>query len=112
MYLNKFLKQPNAVGSVLIALLFSAGVLFAFGFGGFTVQTEDLIIVSSQTCGGDNCTCGYANCPGSGCSNCTESGDGCDIVCKICGCPSLCSNFQSFSCKIQANPAKCLKNAP
>lgn len=60
MYLKKFLNQPNAVGSVLIALLFSAGVLFAFGFNGFNVQSvgEDdvnslLLMTASECCGGN-----------------------------------------------------------
>ena len=65
MYLKKFLNQPNAVGSVLIALLFSAGILFAFGFGGFNVQSvgEDGVnslfqMAASECCGGDkDCDC-------------------------------------------------------
>ena len=59
MFLKKFLKQPNGVGSVLIALLFCAGVLFAFGFNGFNMGTttdgdaEALLHMSmSGNCGG------------------------------------------------------------
>lgn len=112
MYLKKFLNQPNAVGSVLIALLFSAGVLFAFGFGGFTVQTEDLIIVSSATCGGDSCTCGYANCPGSGCSGCTSQDAPCGNTCGSCDCPDACSNLSGFFCWADLKNNVCKKNPP
>ena len=39
MFVKKFLSQPNIVGSVLIALLICAGIVYAFGFNGFNVQT-------------------------------------------------------------------------
>lgn len=65
MYLQKFLNQPNVAGGVLVALLFGAGVVFAFGFGGFDVQSigEDdvnslLLMTASGCCGGDqDCDC-------------------------------------------------------
>ena len=119
MFLKKVLNQPNLVGTVMIALLVCSGFVYAFAFDGFNVETATggeveawLEQANGGGSGGDSCSCGYANCPGGSCSDCTENGDGCDIVCKICGCPSLCSNFRSFSCKIQGNPRTCLKNAP
>ena len=39
MYLKKVLNQPNLVGTVMIALLFSAGLVYAFAFDGFNVET-------------------------------------------------------------------------
>ena len=61
MYLKKFLNQPNAVGAVLITLLFCAGIVFTFGFDGFNVETvsdseaEALLRLSMSGCcgGGD-----------------------------------------------------------
>ena len=39
MYLKKVLNQPNLVGAVMIALLFGAGLVYAFAFDGFNVET-------------------------------------------------------------------------
>lgn len=39
MYLKKVLNQPNLVGTMLIALLFGAGFVYAFAFDGFDVET-------------------------------------------------------------------------
>ena len=39
MYLKKVLNQPNLVGTVMIALLFGAGLVYAFAFDGFNVET-------------------------------------------------------------------------
>ena len=85
MFLKKFLSQPNVVGSVLIALLICAGIVYAFGFNGFNVQTATngnvdawLAQTASEGCGGTDdcgskCTVdGKADkCQG---SNCTYSG--------------------------------------
>ena len=76
MYLKKFLSQPNIVGSLLIALLFSAGVVFAFGFDGFNVQTasednlESLLLSTASGC------CGYV--PPCMCSASFEDNSTCD----------------------------------
>ena len=39
MFLKKVLNQPNVVGTVMIALLFCAGFVYAFTFNGFNVET-------------------------------------------------------------------------
>ena len=39
MYLKKVLNQPNLVGTMMIALLFGAGFVYAFAFDGFNVET-------------------------------------------------------------------------
>ena len=39
MFLKKVLNQPNLVGTVMIALLFCAGFVYAFAFDGFNVET-------------------------------------------------------------------------
>lgn len=85
MYVKKILHQPNVVGSVLMALLFGAGVVFAFGFDGFNVsattegETEALLRMSMSGCCGeeDYCYCGSAVCK-------CESSDGCygAILCE------------------------------
>lgn len=61
MYLKKFLNQPNGVGTLLIVLLFGAGVIFTFGFNGFNIGTiadgnaEALLHLSmSGNCGDDD----------------------------------------------------------
>ena len=122
MFLKKFLNQPNLVGSMLIALMVCGGFVYAVGFDGFNVQTATgdeveawLAAASGGTSGGNSCSCGFENCPGSNCSDCTENGVGCDIVCKICSCPILCSNFRKFSCQTQFLPnggRACVKNSP
>ena len=86
MFLKKFLSQPNVVGSVLIALLICAGIVYAFGFNGFNVQTATngnvdawLAQTASEGCGGtDDC--------GSKCTVDGEAdkcqGNGCTFKCK------------------------------
>ena len=39
MFLKKVLNQPNVVGTLMIALLFGAGFVYAFAIDGFNVQT-------------------------------------------------------------------------
>ena len=39
MFLKKVLNQPNVVGTLMIALLFGVGFVYAFAFDGFNVQT-------------------------------------------------------------------------
>ena len=39
MYLKKVLNQPNLVGTMMIALLFGAGLVYAFASDGFNVET-------------------------------------------------------------------------
>ena len=105
MYLKKFLNQPNAVGSVLIALLFSAGVLFAFGFNGFNVQnvadengTDIFTAISSKVCGSDlDCSCGAGGCDVKNCrpEDCTPRTcpSGCREPGETCPCTAKCNTY-------------------
>ena len=117
MYLKKILNQPNLVGSVMIALLFSAGLVYAFAFDGFNVETvtggeveawlaqqasndksgDTVYTCDSDACKGDgNAAHQYSECPSrSSIGNATkENCTGCSKVTDYCktGCPHGHSN--------------------
>lgn len=116
MYLNKFMSQPNLVGSVLLTLLIGSGVIFAFGFGGFSMQTDDLLLTSSGNCGGYICDCGYENCPRDSCGDCYGIPAPCRDYCGPgCTCPDFCSNYRGVNnnnshCQYGPPPQTCLSN--
>ena len=98
MYLKKFLNQPNVLGSVLIALLFSAGVIFTFGFNGFNIETiaegdaEALLRMSmSGCCGGDDGDDDDFDC------KCLTDEAGNKVSCDICEEGNKCSGSQTPS---------------
>lgn len=72
MYLKKVLNQPNLVGTVMIALLFGAGFVYAFAFNGFNVETvtggevETWLAQAAVpcSCGKDHCVCERQNASG------------------------------------------------
>ena len=89
MYLKKFLNQPNVVGTLLIALLFGGGVVFAFGFDGFNVQSvgeddvESLLLMTASGCCGGNKDCDCLGVTGCGCETYHACGDNTsEDVCK------------------------------
>ena len=114
MFLKKVLNQPNLAGTVMIALLVSAGFVYAFAFDGFNVQTATQANgggpASSYTCDND---CSYILCPAkkkntgdcSGCSKVKYCTSGCSknhSCSNSAGCPHLhsgasggCSNYSS-----------------
>ena len=81
MFLKKVLNQPNLAGTVMIALLVSAGFVYAFAFDGFNIETvtggevdawlaqKGGSSASNYTCNSDACKGygnpaeQYANCP-------------------------------------------------
>ena len=72
MFLKKVLNQPNVVGTVMIALLFGAGFVYAFAFDGFNVETVPgsevdawLAAAGGVSSGGDY-TCNSDACKGNG----------------------------------------------
>ena len=91
MFLKKVLNQPNVVGTVMIALLFGAGFVYAFAFDGFNVETvpgsevHALIELSvgpnyGKNCDNDGCVQSWAGCTGSAdnpCTNCTDQSSNC-----------------------------------
>ncbi len=69
MFLKKVLNQPNVVGTVMIALLFGAGFVYAFAFDGFNIKTVPGSEVDAWLAqeGGDDappCDCVWQSCPG------------------------------------------------
>ena len=109
MFLKKVLNQPNLVGTMLIALMVCVGFVYAFASDGFNVETATqgdveawLAAAGGVGSGGDSCSCGFANCPGSNCSNCTNITSKCQTLCGTCSCPDMCSNVRTFKC--QYNP--------
>ena len=106
MFLKKVLNQPNLVGTVMIALMVCSGFVYAFAFDGFNVETATggeveawLAAAGGGGSGGDSCSCGYANCPGSGCSDCTSQQAPCKNTCgDNCNCPDVCTNITRFHC--------------
>lgn len=115
MYLKRFVNQPNMIGSILITLLFG-GVIFTFGFGGITVQIDDLFLASSGNCGEYICGCEYENCPRNSCRDCYGIPAPCRDYCGDgCTCPDFCSNYRSFydsnsRCQYGPPPQTCLSN--
>ena len=133
MYLKKVLNQPNLVGTVMIALLFSAGLVYAFAFDGFNVETVTGGEVEAwlAQAGDDNsgeepdeepCDCGFQSCPG---------GETCGMKTRnskgkwIWPCGSKNNNFMWYPCKDSGCPrnhactvmkngvaTKCPKNDP
>ncbi len=87
MYLKKVLNQPNVVGTVMIALLLGAGLVYAFAFDGFNVETATEGEVEAwlekasgkenynKNCTNNACVSSWAGCTGSEdnqCTNCTD----------------------------------------
>ena len=80
MYLKKVLNQPTVVGTVMIALLFGAGFVYAFAFDGFNVETVPGTKVDAWLAqaegggeyGGGACTCDTSDDGRKRCDNCGD----------------------------------------
>lgn len=86
MFLKKVLNQPNVVGTVMIALLFGAGFVYAFAFDGFNVHTvtdgEVEVWLAQVGDGYCNHTCGKTNCPGDAGGKCKKCQSKTQFRCK------------------------------
>ncbi len=102
MYLKKVLNQPNLVGTVMIALLFGAGFVYAFAFDGFNVQTatggevETWLEQAGGVAYGGPCNCGRTGCPTLSCFGCGKYD--CKSSCGQCKCNICTSATSEKSC--------------
>ena len=117
MYLKKVLNQPNLVGTVMIALLFGAGFVYAFAFDGFNVEivtggeVEALLAQAGDDNSGDDdddddYTCGSSDCDTKNWSNCPARGDDASGDCTGCTYKGTYCNAGGPSCS-RKHPPKC-----
>ena len=75
MYLKKVLNQPNLVGTVMITLLFGAGLVYTFAFNGFNMEIVtqgDVDVWLAQADDAAPCNSGKEHCQ---CGNQRASGN-------------------------------------
>ncbi len=103
--LRNLFATPNVLGWLIVALLFTFGVIFVGVFDGFVVKTEaksccgdrtEVSLFASSASNDEGCEClGTDNCDDTSCSGCSTA-TSCDPDCGSCNrCTAHCRNRDS-----------------